>query len=548
MSDPKVTDYLQRRMLLHRERQTWFNTWRELSQYIQPRRGRFSDVDKNNGRNRSRAIVDPVAKKAHGVLMSGMMAGLTSPARPWFRLGLENQDLMDSKAVTVWLDRATKRMQHVLKKSNFYNVMPIVYGEQGLFGQAPLLILEDDEQVVRFYPYTAGEYYIAQNARLTVDTIYRDTQLTVRQLVERFGLENCSGNVQSLYRQGTLDQRIDVVHVIEPRKDHDPFSLRAEDKPIASIWFELGSEDKFLGVSGFEEGVIACPRWEVNSTDAYGLSPGMDALGDVKELMFAHKRKQQLIDKLARPPMKGPTQLKHAEITTEAGRTTFVNEQTGRFEPAYVPNPAGVTAIHEEIQDLRQRIHQTFYADLFQMLALSDRRQMTAREVEERHEEKLLGLGPVIERNENELLNIVIERVFSIMHKRGMFEPPPREMEGEELKIEYVSILAQAQRLVGVGAVDRMVGFIGQAASFKPEALDKLDVDETIDEYAAMLGVPPQIIKDSEEVAAIREQRAQMQQQQIALEQAKLAAETGKDLADTKIDDTRNALAAALGQ
>jgi hypothetical protein len=187
-----------------------------------------------------------------------------------------------------------------------------------------------------------------------------------------------------------------------------------------------------------------------------------------------------------------------------------------------------------DIQDVRGRINQTFYTDLFLMLANSTKTNMTATEVAERHEEKLLMLGPVLERLHNELLDPLIEITFTRMIEAGLVPPPPQELQGVDLNVQYVSMLAQAQRAVATNGIDRFVGNLGAVAQFKPEVLDKFDSDKWADAYSDMLGIDPELIVSNERVALIRQSRAQAAQAAQQQAQNAQAAATAKDLAAAK--------------
>jgi len=187
--------------------------------------------------------------------------------------------------------------------------------------------------------------------------------------------------------------------------------------------------------------------------------------------------------------------------------------------------------------DVRGRINSAFFVDLFQMISQSDRRQITATEVERKHEEKLLVLGPVLERSQNEVLDPLIDNAFNMALREGLFPPPPEEMMGMDIRVEYVSMLAQAQKAIGISALDRMIGTVGTMAQVKPDVIDKLDSDKIVDEYSQMLGVPSDLIIANEQVAIIREDREKEQQQmQQAAEMAEVA-NTAKTLGDTKTED-----------
>jgi hypothetical protein len=186
---------------------------------------------------------------------------------------------------------------------------------------------------------------------------------------------------------------------------------------------------------------------------------------------------------------------------------------------------------------VRGRIRGGFYADLFMMLQNADMGRMTATEVAERHEEKLLMLGPVLERLHNELLDPLIDITFNKMVSSGILPPPPPELDGTELNVEFVSMLSQAQKAVGTNSVDRFVNNLGVIAQMKPEVLDKLNADEWADAYSDMLGVDPNLITANQEVAMIRQSRAEAQSQAAQAEALNQGADTAQKLAQVP---TRN--------
>jgi hypothetical protein len=228
------------------------------------------------------------------------------------------------------------------------------------------------------------------------------------------------------------------------------------------------------------------------------------------------------------------------------GDITYVDGQQGQagFKPAHEVRMT-LQELSVLTQETATRVKKCFYEDLFLMLANSDRRQITAREIDERHEEKLLMLGPVLERQNEDLLNPLIDRTFAIMLRRGMIPQAPQEIAGQDLKIEYVSIMAQAQKLIATSGIERFVGFAGNLAGAKPDILDKVDLDQVIDEYGDMLGVPSKIVRSDEDVAKIRMMRAKAQAQQQQLDQMQQAAQGAKLLSET---DTRgeNALTSIM--
>jgi hypothetical protein len=369
-----------------------------------------------------------------------------------------------------------------------------------------------------------------------VCTLYREFEKTVAEVVKEFGYDKCSTTVKNMYDRGSLDQWIRLIHAIEPRTDRD---IRKKDNlnmAWGSYYFEVGGNpDVYLSESGFKEFPAVCPRWATIGGDIYGSSPGMEALGDIKQLQHEQLRKAQGIDYQTKPPLQVPSSMKNRDVETLPGGISYVDAASPQagIRTAFDVN-LRLDFLLADIQDVRERIRGAFYADLFLMLANATDTRMTATEVAERHEEKLLMLGPVLERLHNELLDPLIEVTFSRMLEAGILPPPPPELQGMDLNVEFVSMLAQAQRAVGTNSVDRYVNSLGAVAGFKPDVLDKFDADQWADAYGDMLGVDPNIIVANEQVALIRTERAKAiaaQQQMAAMQQN---AQTVKDLSQAQ--------------
>jgi len=524
------------------ERSSWVPHWRELMDSYSPRRGRFLRTDRNKGTKKTNHP-NNTPLFARRTLASGMMTGITSPARPWFRLGPGDPGLNDSSPVRAWLDLVQRTMYQVFASSNLYKALPTIYSELGVIGTAAMIQEDDFDHVSRFTTYTAGEYMLGLDGNLKVNTFGREFQLTVSQIIDKFGIDNVSSTVRNLYDRGNTSAWIDVDHLIEPvsNKDFDEFNL-PEKFRFRSVHFEPGGrEDKFLSVEGYEEFPVHAPRWSTVSGDTYGESPGMEGLGDARVLQVQEKEKGKAVAKMVAPPTLLPADLAKKAISVLPGASLFSDDVNNVGRALYQVDPR-VYELNQDISRTEERINRAFYVDLFLMLANSDRRQITATEVAERHEEKLLMLGPVLESLHDELLDPLIDNTFNRLVRlsepgwNGMSDqmvlpPPPEELVGTDLKVDYISLLAQAQKGVTTGATERWIGFTGQLAQFKPEALDKLNTDEIVETMAEDLGVPNNMVLSHEDVDALRQQRAQ--QEQAMSQQANMAGmvQTAKDAA-----------------
>jgi len=549
-------DYIQKQLEL--DRTSFLSHWLELADYVAPRRERINITDTNRGDKRNQNIIDSTATIAMRTLRSGMMSGVTSPARPWFRVSMADPEVSELGNVKRWLDTVGNRMSTYFLRSNLDNVLPIIYGDMGLFGTGCMYIEEDFEGgAFKFQPYQIGSYSVAQNSDLKVDTFFRTFKMTSRQMIQKFGLKNpnkpkdidwsvFSAQIKDDYDNNKLETQYDICHMIRPNPDYKPGSVNPKFKKYSSDYYEQGTGqwtsqqvDRFLRESGYDYFPILTPRWEINGEDVYGTScPGMEALGDVKQLQVGEKRSLQAVDKMVNPPLIAPTSMRNAKVSLTPGDITYNDSRDGDrgFKTVY-DIQFRIMELEQKQAQVRSRIQRTFFEDLFLMLASSDRRQITAREIDERHEEKLLALGPVLEQLNQDLLDPLIDICFEIMNKQGLFPPPPQEIAGSEMKIEYISIMAQAQKMIGLSSIDRFSGFVSQAAQFDPTVLDKVNSDELIDSYADLTSVPSKIVRTDDEVAGIRSNRQQQQQQMQQAELGKTQAETAAKLSQAKTSD-----------
>jgi len=517
------------------ERASWFSHFREITTLFLPRNGRYFTSDRDKGARVHNAIYDNTGTRALRTLAAGLMSGLTSPARPWFRLASHDPEMMKVDAVRLWLDDVTKVMLSIFQKSNTYRAFHTMYEELAAFCTAACIIVEDFDDVIRMYPLTTGEFCIATDWRGEVCSIYREFDKTVGEIVKEFGIENCSTSVANMFKNGQLGTWVTLINAIEPRTDRDASKLDSKNMPWSSITYEVnGGTDKVLRESGYKRFPALVPRWSVSGGDVYGNSPAMEALGDVKQLQHQQLRKGQAIDYQTNPPLQVPTSMKNCDVETLPGGISFVDtaNPNGGIRTAFNVD-LRLDYLLQDMQDVRSRVNGAFYTDVFLMLANQSDARMTATEVAERHEEKMVLLGPVLERLQNEMLDQAIEITFDRMMEAGVVPPPPEELQGQELSVELVSVLAQAQRAITTNGTDRFIGNLGMVAQFKPEVLDKFDEDAWADDYSDKLGVDPRLIRSDAKVAEIRAARAQAQANAAKAEQAKLASETARNLGAT---------------
>lgn len=546
--DDEIRLLRQKHGSLNTERSSWDSHWLELGRYFAPRATRFDLTDHNKGDKRHGHLLINTTLRAVRIAVAGLMSGMTSPARPWFKIETPDAELNEYGPVKLWLSQTTKIMRNIFHRSNTYRSLGQMYRDLLVFGTSCDLVLPDFKDVIRHYSIPMGEYTLALDGRLEPGAMYREYEITVHQAVEEFGIQNVSRKVKNLHDTGHLyNQWIPVIHVIEPRKNYDPRSPLSRDMPFKSCYFEAGSPEKYLRESGFKRFRLLAPRWEVEGRDVYGSSPGMEALGDAKQLQHQQTRKAQSIDFQTKPPLQAPSSLKGKESALVPGGILWYDGAPGnKIEPAFTSN-LNLNHLLQDMAATEERINSSFFADLFLMIASLDKSGVTAREVGERHEEKLLMLGPVLERLHNELHGKFIDLTYMDMLDSNLVPPKPREMEQLPLEVVFISVLAQAQRAIGISSVERLLTMASGMSAMNPEVIDKIDMDQVIDDSADMLGVSPQIIRSDERVQEIRDIRAEAAAKAQAQAAAPVQAQTMQTLAETPTDGN-TALADALGQ
>lgn len=535
---------------LKADRASWFAHWQEITAYLLPRSGRYFIQDHNKGWKRHNNIYDSVGSKSLKTLAAGLMGGLTSPARPWFRLGTRDRSLEKSPAVKLWLAECTRTMLDIFARSNTYRALHMAYGELGAFGTSSNLMVEDFDTVIHHHPQTAGEFCIAQDWKGRINTFYREFERTVGEMVKEFGKDKCSGTVIKLFESGQLDAWVPIVQAIEPREDRDVTKRDNLNMPWRSVFYEKGGDKESpLRESGYKRYPALSPRWDVAGGDSYGNSPGMEALGMVKQLQQEQMRKAQGIDYMTNPPLQLPSSMKNREVARLPGGMSYYDGQVNAPIKTMFDVRLDLNHLLADINDVRQQVRGAFFADIFLMMQGNVDTTKTATEVAELHEEKMLMLGPVLERLHDELLSPLIDYTFTRMLETGIVGVPPDELQGQEITVELVSVLAQAQRAISTNSVDRFVMHLGNIATMKPEVLDKFDADEWADRYADMLGVDPEMIVGSDKVALVRQQKAQMAQQAMAQQQQEQQAATAQKLAQVPTQGgTSNAASDVINQ
>lgn len=513
-------------------RRPYEQDWDEISRLCLPARTEimgskaygFETGSSNNRKRRANtSMYSGKGRRAARILTNGMTSGLSSPSRPWFKLETTDKDMLEFEPVKVWLDEVEGLIYGMFAGSNFYNAVKVGYAELGCFGTEAGVMLEHPSYGLVTHALTAGEYWLANDDGLIADTLYRQTNMSVAQIVDSFvkpagSWEVASAAVKKAYDKGDYHQLVPVMHAIEPNRDRNPLKIDRANKQYRSIFWEAGQDKKdvLLRSGGFDDKPFFAPRWvEVGGTFVYGDGPGYDALPDLRELQLAAKRRGRAVDLMNKPPMGAPTSLTNTFLSLDPGTIAYAAASDLQMVKPLMETPyQNVAVMREEVNDHANAVMEAFNADLFMAITEMDGVQpRNEQELFMRNEEKLTQLGPIVERVNVEKLEVAIDRAFAILERTGQLPPPPKELEGKPLKVEFISLLTQAQRASQLTSIQRTAQFVGFLAGMFPGAALKFDADQAIDEFATGAGTPPKIVRTDEVVAQMRAQAAQKEQQ-----------------------------------
>ena len=498
---------------LKAQRQDYEVDWHSIADYSGY--GEIANLSMNaqgRARPKMRQLMDSHPILAFRTVQAGMYSGLSSPNRPWLDFAFVDEDLNDYGPAREWRDEFQRVIYQMFDASNFYQAARQNYGEMARFGPAAGIMTEHWREIAPTMPLPIGTFWLGFDEAFKVDTLLRKVPLTVDQVVKQFvgrvGANmdwSCvSPTVRNKWDNSDYGHIVDVWQLIEPG---------AGGRFESTIWDANDDREKeVLEAKSYPEQPFWGPRWDDRGVGGYGRGVGHDCMADMRELHMQAKRKRELTDLLAKPPTVGPAR----DLDMRPGAHTHVADMTqnNAAQPIYQVNPQAIAAVREDIAEIKNAIDRLTYADLF--MAITNMPGVQPRNVEEllkRDEEKLTQIGPVVEMVNDDMLPKAVDRMIGIARRGGLIPEAPEELQGKELKVEFVSVLAQAQKMLGLSTTERVVGFVGSLGSvFGPQVLDKIDPDAIIDDYAERANLPAAALRDKRTVEQMRASRQQQEQ------------------------------------
>ena len=492
----------------------------ELSEYFLPRSVRFISRNVRRPYVKSKKIVDSTPLIALRNFSSGMMSGATSPTNRWFKTTIStNNNLNDNYnnyELKKWCSKQEEITREILYSSNFYQCLPEVYKELGVFGFCAMGLEPDFYNIVNFKILPIGSYYYSKNHKGKIDTFCRVYMETAKNLVEKYP-NQCPIEILETSKNNPL-KLFEIFHFVEPNKFYKEKRLSSKySKYISAII--LSSKGEFLSLRGYSKFPYVVFESGFNPENEYpNDSPAICALPDVKQLMTMVKEYAKAVKKIVSPAYKGPASLKNKKLADIPGAFIEEDENGRGISPIYEVNPK-ILELKQEKDELKEIIKEHFYNDLFAMILSTSNTTRTATEVNELKEEKMVLLSPLLEQIHSALRQILYW-IYDEEIKIGLIKKP--NLKSYQFKIEFVSSLAQAQKVTNISSMERFTTFVSNIAnSIDPILKSKLNAEKIIEDYAHYANINPEQIVSKEEMDEIRKNIQENEKKQNELETIK---------------------------
>ena len=517
--------------------------WEEIAEVLDPNNRGFSGK-RPQGEKRMQLVVDATGIHAADLLTAGLHGTATNPATKWHRLATQFPDANKDQSIRAYLDKRTEILfsRRYAPGTRFTSAINEVFSSAGRYGTGIMYITQRKDGRNLYECRSLTETVIAENDEGDVDTVMRSFQWTVRQCVLEWGMDGVSQKLRDQMQANKPDELITIVHAVCPRKGYDPSKKNAANMPVKSVYFELDSAHK-LEESGYPRFPFAVFRWAKRPSETYGTGPGSVALPDVKMLQSMMRTTIKAAQKAADPPMWLPDDGVVGPVRGVPGALNYYRGGSDRIIQHPTSDKLPVTL--EIMEEVRNRIRQTFFTDILQFVSDKD---MTATEVQQRTAERMRLLGPVLGRLE-EFLGAVIDIEDDIAARAGVLPQVPEAFsEGSglipegldvELVVEYVGPIFQAQRQADAQGFAQMLQYAAplmeadQGASFKAV----YSTERIIGWLGRTFMVPAELEMTDEEKQHAQQQQQAMQGAAAALPAAQAAnqgAGAVKQLADAQ--------------
>lgn len=521
MSQELVNKLLRQYADLKTDRSGFESQWQSIADYGLGRR-EFSNTKITQGRKRMINIYDATYQLANDALAAALQSLLVNPAAQWFSLGPEDLDALRDEAAVAWFRRQTKRTYDIFNHPNAgfapqsHEMLSDVTG----FGTGGFFVGERPAEGIFFSARSLPELFITTNSEGRVDGVFRRYGLTSVQAVEKFGKELVGPKITQAFEQGKVTDEWEFVQVVQPRQNVHGAGFGSRRFPIASYDIMV-ADGRIMKESGYHEMPFMVPRWNQDTGESYGRGPGLQALPTQKALNIMERTRLIAAEKAVDPPLLISDNGMVSPARTQPGGQNIVRPQPGGI-PAmqYLESHSRFDVSESAIAAYQNSIRGFFFHDL---LRAFDDPRMSATQVLELSARTIQLIGPPLFRLQVQWLEPMIERVYGLALRGGLFEEPPESIRGQNIQINYVSPASKAQQNSDVQSLLTVVGTAAEWGQVYPDVTDNIDPDEALRALADALPGNFNYIRPQRQVRSIRDAKNAAAQE--AAQQETLARE-----------------------
>jgi hypothetical protein len=431
---------------------------------------------------------------------------------------------MEKKRVATYLKDVESEVFHALNSSNFYDIMPEFYKKSGVYGTSILFEEEDSQDLIRFYSMPIKDVFIVDDARGRAVEFYIEFEYTATQAVTRFGDKVHPAVMKQHMESRDPNKKYKYTLYIGPNWEANPQALDNTNKSYIAQWIDDEHKTE-IDRGGFDELPALAHRFYKRPNIPWGFSPAMKCLVDVRMLNTKAKTGLRAEMKQVDPSIAMPENAFIVPYNGNPRGTNYYKKGLTKDQIFEFGNGGSVSTSYEGIEYTKQRIRSQMFTDVFRMFD-GVTKQMNNPEVFERISEKMTLLGPAVGRFIGVADN-VIQRTIGLLHRQGRLpEPPPEIQQDPTYEIDFLSTLAKAQRNPELQSMQNAILMAGNLTSFAPNVIDKIDADKGMDAIWGITGAPIQMLRDDEEVQAIRDNRAEQQAAEQQAQMMSMGADT----------------------
>lgn len=521
-----IKTLIQKNIYLTGQKGDWMSYWQDVANFCLPRKAWITTIKIYGEQLKFNYLYDSRAILALKKSASGFHSNLTNPSSKWFSFRTLNEKFMQSGNVQRYFKEVDDIQYGVINNSNFNESMLEYYTDDLCFGSTCLMTEEDHKTDVRYTSIPIEQINVELDERGELYALYRNFKWTAMQCQLKFGDNGISKDMKDALKDEKGYQKFDILHYVGPRDKRDVSKKDNANMSYRSVWICPKEEHK-LYESGFTSNPYDFERFWVHSDDTYGYSPAMDVLASIK---LANAQKRTLIRRAMKDSDQStaqPSRFWMGRLNQNPSAMNYYDKTKFTKEDFFTIPTGGNPQLGIEMMQMEQSlIDEGFFINLFQAMTRVTK-DLNVPETQKIISESLSMIGPVVGRMVKGISRSQV-RTYEILNRRLLFPLPPKEIQGQNLNLVFLSPLAKAQRTSELQGLVSWLGLVGNISNIAKDAIDKVDIDRVIDGSADLFSVDPSFLKEQSIVDDIRKQRMMIQQQQLQMQQASQMAETAR--------------------